>query len=71
MTTTTATIGQSHHRPMGLLMYQIVLFLVSIIITPLLIFESNRIDRSEDDNNNKLVVVGSGGNRRIHFTFLL
>ena len=51
MATTTATIGQSHHQPMGLLMYQIVLFLVSIITILLLIFESNCIDRSDDNNN--------------------
>ena len=52
MTTTTTTIRQSHHRPMGLLMYQIVLFLVSIITISLLIFELNRIDRSDDNKNN-------------------
>ena len=36
-TTTTTTIRQSHHRPMGLLMYQIVLFRVSIITVSFLI----------------------------------
>ena len=58
MTTSTTTIWQSHHRPMRLLMYQILLFLVSIITISLLIFESYHINLSDDisNTNNNLTI---------------
>ena len=59
MTTTTTTIRQSHHQPMGLMMYQIVLFLVSIITISLLIFESNRINQFDDNNSNNCTIPSS------------